>query len=305
MNRFAALIDRLETASDGEMKRRLLTDYLASMPELDRTLAADILVTKLKRPRVKLALIKGLAEARLDPILFALSQNYVGDIAETIALLWPSHRRANRDPSLSEVVEALSTLGRSELPRRIETWLDASDASGRWALIKLITGTLKPRVSVHDIDLALGRTQAPPTLLPKSTQNEMFEPVGKVRISGKTNAVLMYVERGKSKSAPTTCTFGLWKDGALVPIGKADIAPGDTADRINEFARENTVNRFGPVREVEPNSLLEVVFEDLRRSPRHKSGISLREPRIVGLPADSPPNDLPTIAMLERLLPTR
>jgi ATP-dependent DNA ligase len=304
MNRFAALIDRLATSSDAEMTRRLLTDYLATTPEPDRTIAADILSAKLKRPRVKLALIKGLAEARLDPELYSLSLNYVGDIAETIALLWPPRRRANRDPSLSEVIDALSTLGRSELPKRIEAWLDASDANGRWALIKLMTGTLKASLSIEDIDAALGREHslfAPP---PQDVQDEMFA-VADNTSAGAAEAVLMYVEYGRSKTSPTTCTFGMWKDGALVPIGKADIAPGADAKRIVDFARDHTLNRFGPVREVAQTLVLQIGFEGLQRSPRHKSGIALRAPRIIGLRADMPPCEASTIDALERLLPGR
>jgi DNA ligase-1 len=91
----------------------------------------------------------------------------------------------------------------------------------------------------------------------------------------------------------------------LVPIGKAEVAPSSTANRIGEFARDNKIRRFGPVREVAPTLLLEITFKDLQRSPRRKSRISMREPRIIGLPVAEPPDHIPTMAMLERLLPER
>ena len=288
MNRFAALIDRLATAAGDDMKHRLLADYLATTPEPDRTLAADILAAKLKPRRVKLALIRGFAEARLDPVLFALSLDYVGDVAETIALLWPPQRRANRDPSLSEVIEALSTLGRGELPRRIEAWLDACDASGRWALIKLVTGSLGPSMTAR---------------APKEAQDEMFA-VARA-IAGTIDTLLMYVERGRSNSSPVTCTFGVWKDEAVLPIGKAKMT--DDLDRLDAFVRDNTIDRFGPVRRVthtrETGLVLEVAFEGLQRSPRHKSGIALRAPRIERVRWDKPPSQAAAIEALERLLP--
>jgi ATP-dependent DNA ligase len=289
MNRFATLIDRLATADD-DMKHVLLADYSATTPEPDRTLAADILAAKLKPRRVKLALIRGLAEARMDPVLYALSLDYVGDVAETIALLWPPRRRANRDPSLSEVIEALSNLGSSELPKRIETWLDASDANGRWALIKLVTGTLIPST----------RPQKSPL-----SQDEMFAVPNSGSIAGTIKAVLMYVERGKSKSSPTTCTFGLWKDAALVPVGKAVIGPGDDTKRIEELVRDNTTSHFGPVREVAPTLVLEIAFDGLQRSPRRKSGIALRGARIAAVHWDKQPSDAGALAELAPLLPAR
>lgn len=292
MNRFAALLDRLENA-DGEMKQRLLADYLATTPEPDRTIAADFLAARLKPRRIALALIRGLADARFDPVLYALSLDYVDDVAETIALLWPPQRRANRDPSLSEVVEALSTLGRSELPKRIETWLDACDASGRWALIKLATGRFKSPMPSPDRPQKLA-----------IAQDDMFPTTASPQISGSIDAVLLYVERGKLKASPTFCTFGLWKGGALVPVGKAGILPDDRKC-VDEFVRENTIKRFGPVSQVAQTLVLEVAFEDLKRAPRRKSGIAMRTARITRVLREKRPGDASTIEGLERLLPAR
>jgi ATP-dependent DNA ligase len=294
VNRFAALIDRLATAADDAMKQRLLADYLAKVPEPDRIPVQDILAAKLKLKRITPALVRGLAETRIDPKLYQLSLAYVGDVAETIALLWPPARRANRDPSLSEVIEGLSNLGLSELPRRIEQWLDACDVSGRWALIKLVTGTFKSPL----LPFTSSRTGA-------TAQDEMFS--SRQETAGTITAVLLYAERGRAKSAPTICTMGLWRDGELLPVGKAPLAAGADRDRLDAFVRENTVNRFGPVREVARTSdtglVLEIAFDALKRMPRRKSGIELQGARIERICWDEPPRAAATLDTLVRLLP--
>ncbi len=90
-------------------------------------------------------------------MLFGLSYDYVGDLSETVALLWPSpttgetggigHNRP--PPSLAEVVERLQSVGKSELPGLLARWLDGLDETGRWALLKLITGSLRIGVSAR------------------------------------------------------------------------------------------------------------------------------------------------------------
>jgi len=88
-------------------------------------------------------------EARMDPVLFGWSYDYVGDLAETVALVWPARPGANREPELSEVVDALRSASRAEVQRLIEGWLDALDPTGRWALLKLMTGGLRIGVSAR------------------------------------------------------------------------------------------------------------------------------------------------------------
>ncbi len=85
----------------------------------------------------------------MDPVLFGWSYDFVGDLAETVALVWPAKAGANREPELSEVVEALRTAARSEAPALIEGWLDALDADARWALLKLLTGGLRVGLSAR------------------------------------------------------------------------------------------------------------------------------------------------------------
>ncbi len=149
MNRFAELLDSLAYQPQRNLKLRLLTDYFRHTPDPDRGYALAAITSSLKFANAKPALVRGLVDARVDPTLFALSYDYVGDLAETIALIWPPKHGANVSPSLSEIVERLSTLGKTELPRCLEKWLDALDANGRWALIKLITGGLRIGVSAR------------------------------------------------------------------------------------------------------------------------------------------------------------
>jgi ATP-dependent DNA ligase len=314
MNRFAALIDRLALAADTNAKRRLLADYLSCSSEPDRSAAAAVLAGTRNWRRVSLNFIRGIAEPRLDPALFALSLAHVGDPAETIALLWPQRPGANRDPSLPEIVEALSTLGKSELPKRLETWLDAADASGRWALIKLVTGTLTSPVTAAEVGHALMAAgidfetgEAVPAT--PQTQNEMFDlPRGGASATpGRIDAVLLYVERGRTKTSPLVCTFGVWSGDALVPAGKAALdACSVVADRIEGFVRDHTINRFGPVREVaharEVGLVLGVVFDGLERTRRRKAGVILQNPRIDGVNVDRTPAHAATLATLEQLL---
>ena len=85
----------------------------------------------------------------MDEVLFGYSYDYVGDLAETIALVWPAGRQARPAPRLAEVVEALHAASRSDGPRLVERWLDRLDASGRYALLKLVTGGLRVGVTAR------------------------------------------------------------------------------------------------------------------------------------------------------------
>ncbi len=149
MRAFAVLLDRLAFTPSRNAKLVLLRDYLGSTLDPERGWALAALTGALSFHAAKPALIRTVAEARLDPQLLALSYDYVGDLAETVALAWPARPGANREPDLPEVVDALRTASKSEVPRLLETWLDALDADGRWALLKLMTGALRIGVSAR------------------------------------------------------------------------------------------------------------------------------------------------------------
>jgi DNA ligase 1 len=187
MNRFAELLDRLTYEPGRNNKLRLMTDYFRSTADPERGWALAALTGTLTFPHAKAGLIRSLIAERTDPVLFALSYDYVGDLSETVALMWPTnsspvyggggaqsapagaspalavpgsplHRPSDGPPptlrrggeiSLTTVIETLATLGKAQLPQQLARWLDALDETGRWALIKLVTGALRIGVSAR------------------------------------------------------------------------------------------------------------------------------------------------------------
>jgi len=140
---FAELLDRLSLTGSRNAKLTLVRDYLRETPDPDRGWALAALTGDLAFDAAKPAFIRKAVEARMDPQLFWWSYDYVGDLAETVALVWPARPGANREPELSEVVDALRGATRAEVQRLIEGWLDALQPTGRWALLKLMTGALR------------------------------------------------------------------------------------------------------------------------------------------------------------------
>jgi DNA ligase-1 len=228
MNRFAELLDRLAYEPGRNNKLRLLTKYFREVEDPDRGYALAALTGALSFKHAKPGLIRDLITDRTDPVLFALSYDYVGDLSETVALMWPkvpnrdvsllghpspqpsptrgegaaqssarpprkkskaamaalSHEsvattlsvpsplvgegqgggyrehRAHDDqrlhlhnhpppPTLTEVVTTLRTLGKTELPKQLTRWLDELDETGRWALLKLVTGAMRIGISAR------------------------------------------------------------------------------------------------------------------------------------------------------------
>jgi DNA ligase-1 len=201
MNRFAELLNRLAYEPARNAKLRLITDYFRSTPDPERGWALAAITGSLSFPHAKAGLIRSLIAERTDPVLFELSYDYVGDLSETVALMWPSalarrtpsplvgeawgggsggdalsstpetnlptptsspspqgggEARAGSEISLTTVIETLSTLGKAQLPQQLARWLDALDETGRWALIKLVTGGLRIGVSARLAKAAVG-----------------------------------------------------------------------------------------------------------------------------------------------------
>ena len=542
MKRFAQLLDRLAYEPSRNGKLRLLTGYFRAVPDPDRGFALGAMTGALSFRHAKPALIRTLIAERTDPVLFDMSYDYVGDLSETVALLWPGGGpgAGESSPSLSTVVLTLSELGKTEMPAQLARWLDALDETGRWALLKLVTGGLRIGVSARLAKTALAQLGgkeadaieliwpglAPPYTdlfawlegrgpQPISSDPVPFSPVmlahaieeadfaaldpadftaewkwdgirvqavagrredgtrvarlysrtgedisasfpdlldalafdgaidgellilrdGRVqsfnvlqqRLNRKTvtgklladfpahlraydllaadgedlrplsvverrarleafvtalrepridlspqvpfadwqalaaartdpaaagagddadavegvmikrrdapylpgrprglwwkwkrdpfvvDAVLMYAQRGHGKRSSfySDYTFGVWAEGEngaeLVPVGKAYFGFTDEElTQIDRFVRRNTVNRFGPVREVvhEPDQglVVELAFEGLQRSTRHRSGLAMRFPRISRLRWDKPPREADHIATLMRML---
>ena len=545
MNRFAELLDRLAYEPGRNAKLRLIAGYLRATPDPERGWALAALTGALSFKHAKAGMIRGLIAERTDPALFALSYDYVGDLSETVALMWPADptQKSRSAPTLSEVVQTLSTLGKAQLPAQIARWLDGLDETGRWALLKLVTGALRIGVSARLAKTAVaalgnrqsdeievlwpgltppyldlfawleGRAEKPSTrdpapfrppmlahaaeepdlaalnaedylaewkwdgirvqasaghdehgdlvarlysrtgeeisrsfpdllaalrlpcaidgellimrearvqsfnvlqqrlnrksvtpklmadfpahlraydllaegdedlrnrpfserrkrlqglvtglndpridispLVPFKTWSDLTaaradpasagagadaEAVEGVMVKRRDapyvpgrpkgpwwkwkrdpmviDAVLMYAQRGHGKRSSyySDYTFGVWSKGEsgeeLVPVGKAYFGFTDEElIQIDRFVRRNTVDRFGPVREVvhEPKSglVLEVAFEGLQRSTRHKSGIAMRFPRISRLRWDKPPGEADRLETLESMLTQR
>ena len=547
MKDFAQLLDRLAFEPGRNGKIRLMSAYFTTTPDPERGYALAALTDSLTFADAKPAMIHALAAERTDPVLFQMSYHYVGDLSETVALMWPAVPDSAEAPRLSAVIETLATTGKVALPRVIAGWLDGLDEIGRWALLKLITGSLRIGVSARlaktavaalgphapdDIEevwhglkppygslfaYATGEGPKPDTVDPTPFRTPMLahaideakdfaalspeeftaewkwdgirvqavtgserdgQPAqrlysrsgddisgsfpdlldslstgrwgtaaldgellvvidGRVQpfaslqqrlnrksVSAKTiaqypihmraydilvadgedlrgfpfaerrrrleafvaglkdprvdlspivpfddwpglagirldpasfhagqdadaieglmlkrrdslyvpgrpkglwykwkrqpfniDAVMMYAQRGHGKRASfySDYTFGVWKDGpdgeVLVPVGKAYSGFTDQElVKLDRFVRNNTVNRFGPVREVkhgrDEGLVLEILFEGLNRSTRHKSGVAMRFPRIARIRWDKPTAEADRFEALEKLLAT-
>ncbi|MEG3176452.1 cisplatin damage response ATP-dependent DNA ligase [Sphingomonas sp. RB3P16] len=159
MRAFADLLDRLIYTRSRNAKLKLVVDYLRATPDPDRGWAMAALTGELDLPGVKPAVIRTLIEQRVDPVLFRMSRDYVGDTAETVALLWPTPPVAP-DPeplSIAQAVDRLSALSRSDTPAALAAMLDRLDSDERFALLKMATGALRIGVSSRLAKTALAQ----------------------------------------------------------------------------------------------------------------------------------------------------
>jgi len=529
MHAFAALLDSLTYTRSRNAKLKLIGDYLRNTPDPDRGWAMAALTGDLDIPGIKSAVIRSLIEARVDPVLFRMSRDYVGDTAETVALLWPEPVTPVSAPplSISQVVDRLMQVSRSDAPAALAEMLDRSDPEERFALLKMATGALRIGVSSRLAKTALAETfgldvdaveevwhgLSPPyaTLFawaegegaqPTPADVPVFRPfmlahgledlrvdladyaaewkwdgirvqivhvAGQTRLYSRTgddvtasfpdiagafaisatidgellvkgehqggtleegggaasfnalqqrlgrktvsakmladypafvrvydlliddgedlralpwtdrrarleafmprldpdrfdlsqvieakdftglevvragardsaiegvmlkrrdspyvggrraglwykwkrdpltaDCVMMYAQRGSGRRSSyySDYTFGCWtEDGELLPVGKAYSGITDEELRmLDSFVRKNTLNRFGPVREVEKTMVLEIAFDSLHESKRHKSGVAMRFPRIARIRTDKPAAEADQIDTLRRMI---
>ncbi|ODN70874.1 ATP-dependent DNA ligase [Methylobrevis pamukkalensis] len=152
MKAFAALLERLVLTPQRTVKLRLLADYFRNAPDPDRGYALAAICGTLDLKALKPALLRELVGERVDPVLFGYSYDYVGDLAETIALIWPipddvPTEARGADLALGGVVERLRLLGRGETAAMVRDTLDRLGPSERFAFLKLGTGGLRVGVS--------------------------------------------------------------------------------------------------------------------------------------------------------------
>lgn len=520
INGFAQLLERLAFTPRRSLKLAHLAAYFDATPDPDRGYALAALTGDLALRAVTPSLLRALVAERVDAELFALSYDFVGDLAETIALIWPAPPAAEQDAPLSGLVTELQASSKADLPARLAARLDGLGPSQRYAYLKLATGGLRVGVSARlarqavadfgALDLAeieeIWHGLAPPYrdlfawatggAKPVSAARAPFRPVmlstpidpeglaplaaqdfvaewkwdgirvqavseggtrrlysrtgddisaafpdviaamtfegaldgellvrrgaqvapfndlqtrlGRKRVGAKLlqthpaalrvydlllwqgrdwrrapfmarraalekavheidqaridisplldfsswddladlraeppaqviegvmikhraspylagrirghwfkwkrdpmriDAVLLYAQRGHGKRSGfySDFTFGLWDGADLVPVGKAYFGFTDAELKaLDRFVRDNTTDRFGPVRAVKPEKVVEVAFEGLNRSTRHKSGIAMRFPRIARLRDDKPAAEADRLETLLRMLP--
>ena len=155
MEAFAELLNRLSYTPGRNAKLGLMAQYFRRQPDPVRGWALAALTDGLPFSFPVRRTIQTLMAGRVDEQLFRLSRDYVGDTAETVALLWPEPSAAANAPRLSDIVAELELASRDQLAELVEGWLDRLDANGRWALLKLLTGALRVGVSARLAKLSL------------------------------------------------------------------------------------------------------------------------------------------------------
>ncbi len=523
MQRFAELLDRLVYTTARNAKLKLLEDYFRGTPDPDRGWALSALTDGLPLRLPIRKTLQAILEPHVDPLLYRLSRDYVGDTAETVSLLWPDGRANAPEPRISDVVAEVSAASSREFPRVLERLLDRLDVKARFALLKLLSGALRVGVSARLAKTAIAQAfareveeieevwhaVAPPyadmfawlegrgprpdpgrkatfrpvmlahpiedgdwqSLVPEEVAaewkwdgirvqlsarpgdvrlfsragddassafpdivqafahtkgvldgellvlrdgvvasfNDLQQRLNRKNVTGRMlqdypahirlydilfdgpedvrtlsfidrrarleawyerfrpsladvsalvpfqafseletkwqaarengieglmlkrkaspylagrpkghwykwkraaltiDCVLMYAQRGSGKRSSyySDYTFGVWKTpGELVPVGKA--YSGFTDEellRLDRWIRNNTVERFGPVRQVAPGIVLEIAFDAVQPSTRHKSGVALRFPRIHRIRWDKPVHEAETLDSVKALLP--
>jgi DNA ligase 1 len=162
MRAFSQLLDDLVYTRSRNTKLKLIGDYLKETPDPHRGYGLAALTGTLDIPHVKPAAIRGLVEERIDPVLFYMSRDYVGDTAETVALLWP--KRSGEPPEvddatilISDAIGRLRSASKMDAPHVLASMLDHLDASGRFALLKLALGELRVGINARLAKQALAQ----------------------------------------------------------------------------------------------------------------------------------------------------
>jgi DNA ligase-1 len=165
MRAFSQLLDDLVYTRSRNTKLKLIGDYLKETPDPDRGYGLAALTGTLDIPHVKPAAIRGLVEDRIDPVLFYMSRDYVGDTAETMALLWPKFEGEAPEIDdatirITDAIERLRSASKMDAPQVLARMLDHLNASGRFALLKLALGELRVGINARLAKQALAEAFA-------------------------------------------------------------------------------------------------------------------------------------------------
>ena len=159
MRAFSDFLEALLFSPRRTVKLAHLVNWIRSTDDPDRGWGLAALTSDLSFSAVKAGVVRELAEQATDPDLFELSYDFVGDLAETVALLWPETESVSdkKKPSLSEVVSVLTSIQRKDAVLQLSDWMNELNVSERWALLKLATGGMRVGVSARLVRLSLAQ----------------------------------------------------------------------------------------------------------------------------------------------------
>lgn len=310
MNRFGSVIRQAAFLAAEEDRRRVLADYLDSLSSEDRDAVCLFLTVPAATRRTQLKALRRRVEEHVAPALFQLSHAFTGDLAETIALLWPKTPAANRPVGPAELLQGLRQTGPLDLPQRLSSWLSGCDVPGRHAIVRIATGTLRNPVPASTLEHVLASRGIALRLMDSDAdlpaQADLFglsHPP--IPVPGEIDAVLLYVEQGRTHPPTVLCTFGAWQGNDLVPVARLDA--GAFSEQIRSFASRHTGRRFGPTREVShapgATMIATLAYEALQPAARRRAGFVLKAPRILALSPAASPDDAGDLDTLTSLLP--
>ena len=311
MNRFGSVIRQAAFLAGEEDRRRMLAEYLDSLSPEDRDAVCLFLTAPAATRRIQLKALRRRVEEHVAPELFQLSHAFTGDLAETIALLWPNTARANRPVAPAELLQGLRQTGPLDLPQRLSSWLSGCDVPGRHAIVRIATGTLRnpvPATTLEPLLAARGITRRPMACdRYQPAQADLFGlPQAPIPQPGEIDAVLLYVEQGRTHPPTVLCTFGAWQGNQLVPVARLDAGP--FSEEIRTFASRHTGRRFGPTREVShaagTSMIATIAYDAFEPAARRRAGFLLKAPRILALSPGASPDDAGDIDALTSLLPS-
>ncbi len=247
MKAFADLLDRLVLTPSRNGKLKLLTDYFRDTPDPDRGYGLAAIAGTLDVRNVKPAMLRELALERIDDVLFRYSYDYVGDLAETISLVWDNERDVERSalaqPRLGEVVAEMNGLGRTEVRGYVRDLLDRLDASGRFAFIKLATGALRIGVSARLAKQALADLGEPDVTEIETLWHGLQPPY---------ESLFAWLEGKGGK--PVLATPAIFHSVMLAnPVEEGDLAQLDPADYAAEWKWDGIrvqLSRAGDTRKI-------------------------------------------------------